>query len=111
MSGFYGRKQIRKIVGGKSDSTIWRWERAGIFPKRQQLGPNTVGWKIEEVQAWVESRPPVGGGDVMDDHTCAPSSSRDTIARQIQDTVSVDGRKPTQREAQDMAQHWVLGAL
>ncbi len=56
MQGFYGRKQIREITGGKSDSTVWRWERAGLFPRRRQLGPNSVGWKQDEVLAWVDSR-------------------------------------------------------
>ena len=56
MQGFYGRKQIRTITGGRADSTIWRWERAGIFPKRRQIGPNSVGWAMNEVDSWVSSK-------------------------------------------------------
>jgi prophage regulatory protein len=41
---------------GLSPSTIWRYEKAGTFPRRRQLGPNSVGWVVDEVDAWVERR-------------------------------------------------------
>jgi prophage regulatory protein len=41
---------------GLSPSTIWRYEKAGTFPRRRQLGPNSVGWIVEEVDAWLERR-------------------------------------------------------
>ena len=41
---------------GLSRPTIWRLERAGEFPKRRQLGRNSVGWVEEEVEEWMESR-------------------------------------------------------
>jgi prophage regulatory protein len=41
---------------GLSTSTIWRYEKAGDFPRRVQLGPNSVGWVVEEVDAWLEQR-------------------------------------------------------
>ncbi len=40
----------------KSRQTIWRWERAGMFPKRVKLGPNSVGWRKSEVSAWLDAR-------------------------------------------------------
>lgn len=42
-----------------SSVTLWRWVRAGRFPKPIRLGPNTVGWLKNEVSAWLESRPRV----------------------------------------------------
>ena len=39
-----------------SDTTIWRLEKAGKFPKRRQLSPGRVGWLASEVDAWIESR-------------------------------------------------------
>ena len=39
-----------------SDPTLWRWERAGKFPKRVQLGGNSVGWIESEIDAWVAAR-------------------------------------------------------
>lgn len=38
---------------GLSNTTIWRKERAGKFPKRVQLGPGAVGWLENEVDAWI----------------------------------------------------------
>ena len=31
-------------------------EKAGLFPKRVQLGPGRVGWVESEVQAWLQER-------------------------------------------------------
>lgn len=39
-----------------SDATIWRMEKAGRFPKRIQLGGNSVGWLKSEVDEWLEKR-------------------------------------------------------
>jgi prophage regulatory protein len=33
-----------------------RLEKAGLFPKRVQLGPNRVGWVESEVLEWLEQR-------------------------------------------------------
>lgn len=42
---------------GLSRTTIWRRERDGDFPRRVQLGDNTVAWVESEVEEWIESRP------------------------------------------------------
>jgi predicted DNA-binding transcriptional regulator AlpA len=42
---------------GLSRTTLWRLERQGTFPRRIRLGLNSVGWREEEVQNWVETRP------------------------------------------------------
>ena len=44
---------------GLSPVSIWRLEKEGNFPSRVQLGPRCVGWKEEEVDQWIESRPTV----------------------------------------------------
>lgn len=44
-------------ASGLSRTTLWRYERAGSFPRRLKLGPNRVGWRADEVEAWIESRP------------------------------------------------------
>lgn len=48
------RELIAKV--GLSVMTIWRKERDGTFPARVPLGPNSVGWLEEEVDAWLEKR-------------------------------------------------------
>jgi prophage regulatory protein len=40
---------------------IWRLEKRNEFPARVQLGPNSVGWYEDEVDAWVASRIRAGG--------------------------------------------------
>jgi len=58
---------MRKLIGkkptkektGLSDSTIWREEREGRFPRRVQIS-NRVGWYEDEVEKWIESRPRMG---------------------------------------------------
>lgn len=44
---------------GLSRVTLWRHEKAGHFPARRQLGPNSVGWIEAEVRAWCDARPTV----------------------------------------------------
>jgi prophage regulatory protein len=48
------KPQIRKIVKA-SDATIWRWEKAGKFPKRIKIGPNSVGWLKSEIDEWLQN--------------------------------------------------------
>lgn len=36
---------------------VARLERAERFPRRLQLGPNRVAWRLSEVQRWMDSRP------------------------------------------------------
>lgn len=44
---------------GKSRTQVWRDVRAGKFPAPVQLGPNAVGWFLDEVIAWQEALPRV----------------------------------------------------
>lgn len=39
-----------------SQSTIWRLERQGRFPKRFQLSDNRVGWLQPEINDWIVRR-------------------------------------------------------
>ena len=56
---------MRKIIGKRvlldkvpvSETTIWRMELQGLFPKRITLSQNRVGWFEDEIQTWQESRP------------------------------------------------------
>lgn len=36
--------------------TLERWECAGIFPRRVQIGPGTVGYRASELERFAESR-------------------------------------------------------
>jgi len=58
-----GRRIIRRKAviakAGKSYPTIWRGVRNGTFPAPIVLGPNSVGWYEDEIDAWLASRPRV----------------------------------------------------
>jgi len=41
---------------GYSPMHIWRLEKAGRFPRRLKLGPNSVGWLAEEIDDWIKAR-------------------------------------------------------
>jgi prophage regulatory protein len=41
---------------GLSYPTLYRYEKAGDFPARRQLGPNSVGWIESEIDEWIEAR-------------------------------------------------------
>ena len=49
------KNQLRELVL-YSPQHIARLEKAGLFPKRIQLGPNRVGWIEAEVLDWLQER-------------------------------------------------------
>ena len=46
----------RLELTGVSRSSWHRWERAGLVPGRIQLGPRRVGWRLSEIQDWLDNR-------------------------------------------------------
>jgi prophage regulatory protein len=40
---------------------IHRLEKAGRFPRRIQLGPNRVGWRLVDIENWINARAAVAG--------------------------------------------------
>lgn len=51
------RRPDVEAVTGLRRSRIDELERAGHFPQRVRLSDRAVGWRSDEVQAWLESRP------------------------------------------------------
>lgn len=49
------KRQVKELVL-YSPQHIARLEKAGLFPKRVQLGLNRVGWVEGEVLDWLELR-------------------------------------------------------
>ncbi|MEO7860057.1 MAG: AlpA family phage regulatory protein [Nitrospirales bacterium] len=50
------REKGRHQMTGLSRVQWWRLEKAGIVPKRLQLGLNSVGWLRHELIDWIEER-------------------------------------------------------
>ena len=51
-------KQVTQITN-LSRVTLWRMERAGKFPQRISISPNRVGWRDDDINNWIDSRPQV----------------------------------------------------
>ena len=56
---------------GKSRTQAWRDIRAGRFPAPVQTGPNSVSWYLDEVEAYVASRPRVSYAPMPDQPAAA----------------------------------------
>lgn len=52
---FIRKPEVRKLVG-LSDTTIWRLEKTGDFPKRKVISKKSVAWSLAEVNEWMTSR-------------------------------------------------------
>ena len=55
-SRFIRKRELLHITG-LSYSTIWRREREGDFPARVRLSPGAVGWRLSEVEEWLNGLP------------------------------------------------------
>ena len=42
-----------KRAGDRARQTYWRWERAGLFPERVRIGPNSIGYRESEINEWI----------------------------------------------------------
>ena len=38
-------------------STLWRLVKRSEFPRPIRIGPRAVGWRVSDIEAWLESRP------------------------------------------------------
>ncbi|MGE0118692.1 MAG: helix-turn-helix transcriptional regulator [Dongiaceae bacterium] len=55
MERFLRRRDVVAITG-LSRSQVDRLTKAGQFPSRVTLGPNSSAWLASEVQAWIAER-------------------------------------------------------
>lgn len=51
------KAEVRRRAGYISNTTLWRMERRGDFPKSVQLSPGRVGWREADVERWLAERP------------------------------------------------------
>jgi predicted DNA-binding transcriptional regulator AlpA len=50
------QSELLPMLGNIRRETLFAWRKAG-FPQGRKLGPNTIVWDLDEVLAWLESRP------------------------------------------------------
>lgn len=41
---------------GASKASIWRWHKAGLFPKPIKIGVNRTAWVESEVDEWIQKK-------------------------------------------------------
>tara|TARA_R100000005_G_C4982571_1_gene191913 strand:+ start:1456 stop:1677 length:222 start_codon:yes stop_codon:yes gene_type:complete len=41
---------------GLSKSSIYAYQKEGVFPKPINLGPRSVGWVEQDIASWIESK-------------------------------------------------------
>lgn len=39
---------------GVSRTTVYRWSERSDFPKKKQIGPNSVRWLQSDVENWIQ---------------------------------------------------------
>jgi prophage regulatory protein len=52
---FLRERQVAELTG-LSKTTRWRLENEGNFPKRRRLSENTIAWRSDEINEWLNSR-------------------------------------------------------
>ena len=48
------RRQLRALIPA-SDMTIWRWQRANLFPVPISINGRNY-WRLDEIEAWLRDR-------------------------------------------------------
>ncbi len=51
----YRLKELTTLLG-VSRASIYSWMNQGKFPQSIPLGANSVGWKENDIQNWIDSR-------------------------------------------------------
>lgn len=55
-SGVLRLPQVEMLIG-MSRSSIYRLERLGRFPERVKISDRAVGWRRDQLERWLASRP------------------------------------------------------
>ena len=55
MTKLLRRTEVESVTG-LSRSGIYRGMEVGDFPRPVQIGPRSIAWRSDDVQAWIESR-------------------------------------------------------
>lgn len=56
----YRRRELVALLG-LGNRTLDEMVKTGEFPPGRRIGRKAIGWTVEEIQNWIQSRPMVGG--------------------------------------------------
>jgi len=56
LAGFIRAAQLVPHIIPIGRVTLWRWVKAGTFPKPAKLGPAVTAWPVAAVREWMEAR-------------------------------------------------------
>lgn len=48
-------------ITGLARTTRWELEQRGEFPRRVKISARASGWRLSQLQTWLESKTPVAG--------------------------------------------------
>ena len=48
------RRQLRQIIE-RSDMTVWRWEKDGLFPRHVSINGRNY-WRASEIENWLQNQ-------------------------------------------------------
>uniref|UniRef100_A0A2A4YUN1 Helix-turn-helix domain-containing protein n=1 Tax=OCS116 cluster bacterium TaxID=2030921 RepID=A0A2A4YUN1_9PROT len=52
---FISKKNVC-VITSLSNTTLWRMEHRGEFPKRHKIGLNRVAWLQSDIENWIASK-------------------------------------------------------
>ncbi len=55
-TGYIRQRDLIPSIVPVSSPTLWRWCKAGRFPKPLKLGPRVTAWRVEDVRAWMAAQ-------------------------------------------------------
>jgi predicted DNA-binding transcriptional regulator AlpA len=58
-TGYLRQAQIIPHIIPFSSATLWRKVKAGGFPTPVKLSSRVTAWRVEDVRAWMQTRPEV----------------------------------------------------
>ena len=50
------KREMLQMVGVKSYTTVWQWQREGTFPLGLVIGERTM-WRSDEIEQWMAAQP------------------------------------------------------
>jgi prophage regulatory protein len=48
--------EVMHLANVSSRTTLWHWEKAGLFPPRRKVGRKSIRWLQSEVIVWLNDR-------------------------------------------------------